>query len=83
MSDSVNPNTVSIRSTDFEFLINPNEPNNDRYIGIVSNIIEFPANGIFSAIRSVPSTASTKTSCTKLVVSRYWLPRMAEKSVFH
>ena len=47
--DSINPNPVSLCSTDFAFVINPNGNKKDRYIGIVSNMLELPANGIFSA----------------------------------
>ena len=48
MSDSVNPNSVSFRSADFAFLINPKGDKKDRYVGIRYNIIELPAKGIFS-----------------------------------
>ena len=49
MIDSVNSNTVSLQSSDFEFLMNPNGTNKDRYIRIISDMLEFPAKGIFSA----------------------------------
>ena len=49
MKDSVNPNYISLFSAGFAFLINPNESNNDIYIGILSNILEFPYKGILSA----------------------------------
>ena len=48
MTDLVNPNTVSLRSADFAFLMNTNGDNKDRCIGIVSNMLEFPSKGIFS-----------------------------------
>ena len=48
MSDSVNPNSVSFRSADFAFLVNPKGDKKDRYVGIRYNIIELPAKGIFS-----------------------------------
>ena len=38
--DSVNPNTVSLHSTDFECLINSYGPVENRYIYIVSNMLE-------------------------------------------
>ena len=46
--DSVNLNDVSLYSADFEFLINPNRDKKHRFIGIVSNIPDFPAKVIFS-----------------------------------
>ena len=46
MTDSVNPNHVSIRSYSFSFLINTNGSNKDIYIGIVSNMLELPPKGI-------------------------------------
>ena len=49
MMDSVNPNDVSLHSAYFAFMMNPNRDNNYRYIGIVSNMLELPAKGIFSA----------------------------------
>ena len=49
MTDSVNPNYVSLRSADFAFLINPNGDKKYRYIGILSNMLDFPAKGIFSS----------------------------------
>ena len=49
MTNLVNLNAISIYSADFSFLMNPNRDKKDRYIGIVSKIIEFPAKGIFSA----------------------------------
>ena len=48
MTDLVNPNSVSLCSEDFSFLVNPNVDKKDRYIVIVSNMFEFPAKGIFS-----------------------------------
>ena len=55
MTDSVNPNAISILSTDFLFMRNPNAHKKDRYILIFSNVPEFPAKGILSAnqIRAV------------------------------
>ena len=49
VTDSVNPNNVSLHSVDFGFLINSNRDKKDRYIEIVSNMLEFPAKGIFSS----------------------------------
>ena len=49
MTDLVNPKAVSIRSTDFTSLINPNGAKKYRYIGIVYNMLEFPSKYIFSA----------------------------------
>ena len=49
MTDLVNPNAISLRSAYFKFLMNPNGDKKNRYIGIVSNMIEFTAKGIFSA----------------------------------
>ena len=49
MTYSVNPNAVSLHSDDFLFLVNNNGPNKDRYIVIVSNMLEFPSKDIFSA----------------------------------
>ena len=49
MVDSVNLNAFSLCSDDISFLMNPNGPIKDRYIGIVSNMLEFPAKGISSA----------------------------------
>ena len=43
-----NPNVVSLCSAGFSFLVNPNGYKKDRYIGIVSNMIELPVKGIFS-----------------------------------
>ena len=48
MTDSVDTNAACIHSSYFSFLINPNGPNKSRYIGIVSNMLEFHAKGIFS-----------------------------------
>ena len=48
MTDLVNPNSDSLRSTDFSCLMNPNVDKKERYIGIVSNMLEFPAKFIFS-----------------------------------
>ena len=47
MIDSVNPNAVSLCSSDFEFPMNLNGHKKDRYIRIFSNMLEFPAKGIF------------------------------------
>ena len=44
-----NPNVVSLCSIGFSFLMNPNRYRKDRYIRIVSNMIELLAKGIFSA----------------------------------
>ena len=49
MMDSVNPNTVSLHSEDFTFLINPNVDKNYRYIEIVSTMLQFHAKVILSA----------------------------------
>ena len=49
MIDSVNPNSVSICSAYFAFMMNPNVLEENRYIGIVSNKLELPVKGIFSA----------------------------------
>ena len=49
MSDLANPNIVSLCSIDFSFLVNPNRYRKDRYIRIVSNMIELLAKVIFSA----------------------------------
>ena len=49
MTNSVNTNAVSLHSAGFSFLIDPNGDNKDRYIGIVSNMLDFPSKGIFSA----------------------------------
>ena len=49
MTESGNPHAVSLRSIDFSFTMNPNGDKKDRYIGIVSNMIELPDKGIFSA----------------------------------
>ena len=49
MTDSVNPIAASLCSADFSFIMNPNGPVEDRYIGIFSNMLEFPVKGIFSA----------------------------------
>ena len=45
----VNPNAVSLCSADFSFMMNPNGYKKDRYIGIVSNMLDLLAKGIFSA----------------------------------
>ena len=49
MADLANPKVVSLWSGDFSFLTNPNGYKKDRYIIIVSNMIELPAKGTFSA----------------------------------
>ena len=49
MTDSVNPNAVSLSYADFEFMMNPNGPMKDIYIGIVSNMLELPDKDILSA----------------------------------
>ena len=49
MTGSVNPNTVSLYSTDSEFLLNPNSPVEDIYLGIVSNMLELPVKVILYA----------------------------------
>ena len=49
ITDSVNPNAVSICSIDFSFMTNPNGDKKEIYIGIVSNIIELSDKGILSA----------------------------------
>ena len=49
MTKSVNLNTVSLCSTDFSFTINTNVANKYRYIGILSNMLDFPSKGIFYA----------------------------------
>ena len=49
MTDSVNPNYVSLHSADFSLLMNPNRAKKERYITIVYNMLQFPAKGIFSA----------------------------------
>ena len=45
----VNTSAIILRSADFAFTMNPNGPMKDRYIGIFSKIIYWPASGIFSA----------------------------------
>ena len=49
MANSVNPNTFILCYADFAFLINTNGDRKDIYTGIVSNMLEFPDKGIFSA----------------------------------
>ena len=49
MTDLVNPNAASLRSAGFEFLMNTNRYKKDGYIGILYNMLEFPAKVIFSA----------------------------------
>ena len=49
MTDLVKPNTVILCSAVFAFLMNPNGYKKDRYIGNVSNMLELPAKGVFSA----------------------------------
>ena len=49
MIDLLNPNAVSLFSSDFTFLMNLNGTKKDRYIRIVSDIIEVPTKGIFFA----------------------------------
>ena len=44
-----NPNVVSLFSDDFSFQMNPIGYKKDRYIRIISNMIELTAKGIFSA----------------------------------
>ena len=48
MADLVKPNAVSLRSDNFAFMMNPNGPAKDRYIRIVSNMMELTAKGILS-----------------------------------
>ena len=48
MTDSVNPNDISLRFVGFSFLMNPNGDKKGRYIGMMSNMIELPVKGIFS-----------------------------------
>ena len=49
MTDSVNPNADSLRSVGFSFLMNPNGDKKDRYIEILSNMLDFPTKVIFFA----------------------------------
>ena len=49
MTDLVHPNNVSLCFAGFVFLFNPNGDKKDKYIGIVSNMLQFPDKGIFSA----------------------------------
>ena len=49
MEESANPNAVSLCSGEFSFLMNPNVPIKDRYIYIISNMINLSAIGIFFA----------------------------------
>ena len=49
MTYLVNPNAVSLCSADFSFTINTNVANKYRYIGILSNMLDFPSKGIFYA----------------------------------
>ena len=49
MTDSVIPNSVRLCSAYFSFLMNPNGDKNNIYIEIVSNMLDLPAKGIFSA----------------------------------
>ena len=49
MTDSVNSNAVSLCSAGFTFLMNSNGLVEDKYIVIVSKILEFPVKVIFSA----------------------------------
>ena len=48
MTDSVNKKSVSLRSAYFAFMMNPNRYKKYRYIGILSNILEFLSKVIFS-----------------------------------
>ena len=48
MTDSVNPNAVSLSPSYFSFLVNSNCLMKDQYIGIFSNMIKFPKEFIFS-----------------------------------
>ena len=41
-TNSVNPNAVSLRYSGFAFMMNPKRDKKDIYIGIVSNMLEFP-----------------------------------------
>ena len=49
MTYLVNIKAVSICSTNFSVLMNPNGLMEDRHIVIVSNMLEFPVKGILSA----------------------------------
>ena len=49
MTYLVHPNAVSLHFAYFSFLMNQNQNEKYRYIVIVSNMIEFPSKGIFSA----------------------------------
>ena len=81
MAESVNPNAVSLRSANSVFILNPNGPMKDRYIGIVSNMIDFPEKGIFTPIRSMTLMTSMMTNHARLVANNYWLPRTEDKDV--
>ena len=81
MINLVNPNAVSIRSAGFVFMMNPSISMKDRYIGIVSNMIDFPEKGIFTPIRSMTLMTSMMTNHARLVANNYWLPRTEDKDV--
>ena len=81
MAESVNPNAVSLRSANSAFILNPNGPMKDRYIGIVSSRIELPAKVISPPIRYVSLVTSTMKTHANFVVNSNWLPRTAEKDI--
>ena len=72
MMDSVNPNDVSLHSAYFAFMMNPNRDNNYRYIGIVSNMLEYQPKASSPSIRSVPLFTSTTTSHVNLEENNGW-----------
>ena len=74
MTYSVNTNNDSLCSADSSFLVNNNGHNKDRYIVIFSNMIQFPAKGIFSTnqIRSAGHFYNDKTrklGCKQILVT--------------
>ena len=61
--------------------MNTNVYKKDRYIGIVSNMIELPAKGTFSANQVCTAGLFYDDKTRKLRGGKVWLPQMEEKDV--
>ena len=82
MAYLANPNVDSLCSIGFSFLMNPNRYRKDRYIRIVSNMIELLAKGIFSANQVCVAGLLYDKKTRKIGGGGgVWLPRTSDKDV--
>ena len=80
MIDSVNPNAVSLRSTDFAFMTNPNVAVEDREIALSLTFSSYLSRVFYPPISSVPLVTFMMITHKNLVGIIDWLSQMGGKS---